>query len=242
MADRKSSVLPNNLQVFAGGKRRPGPGIIAALNDLEGCCGDPISVQVDRLPDRLGFDNGNSHVNPLGGNYLWESVLLEQQDETFALLQQGKSLSVLCTPSAHIPVAVNIKVLRAPKGTLKVFFRNKSDNDNTVLAKKNWKIWKDTLTVVSCNDVAHNIETTDIEANNNLSVSIPTVGDNESVHSIYASLIAKEMTPIWIPDEVAISFTPETGVEAILNRHTFQVEVGYTYIALTAMQNLGPQM
>lgn len=62
----RAAKAADNIQVFRGSYGRPD---VFAQNSSNGCCGPGVDLgSFDRLADRVHFDNGLIHSNPLGAN------------------------------------------------------------------------------------------------------------------------------------------------------------------------------
>lgn len=122
----------NNLQVFRGSKPRADV-FTQDLMQGSGCCPDGgATVSYDKLARRVRFDNGLSHLNPLGGNEKFQLPLGDgfsgSRDQIVAHINKfrvGARISVIAIPTFAFVTGVGIHVAAEEPGlTFNLITRN----------------------------------------------------------------------------------------------------------------------
>lgn len=120
----------DNIQVFRGGFPKAD---VFALNAGSGCCPGGATLDYDKLPNRVRFDNGLNHMDPLGGS---EKVQLPQAGDGFANYERdviehinavgvGAQVSVIAIPTYAFLTGVGVRIEASEPGlTFNLVTRN----------------------------------------------------------------------------------------------------------------------
>lgn len=119
----------NNLQLFRGGFDDLDP-ITKARLKSNGCCGNPIEVDIDRLPARMRPNNDLTHTTPTGNRETRivagaGSRVANEIAEHFVAVGEGASVSMFALPDYSVLKYVAVSLRKLPQDmALLLHFRN----------------------------------------------------------------------------------------------------------------------